>query len=68
MSPAAQHLLRKSQNSPHLQRTAFGDALRSAYGSSPLRTGSTVRRPGETPTPVPLFRAGATPLAKNVKK
>ncbi|RCH85346.1 DiGeorge syndrome critical region protein 14 [Rhizopus azygosporus] len=68
MSPAAQHLLRKSQNSPHLQRTAFGDALRSAYGSSPLRTGSTVRRPGGTPTPVPLFRAGATPLAKNVKK
>ncbi|KAG1158349.1 hypothetical protein G6F37_005874 [Rhizopus arrhizus] len=68
LSPAAQHLLRKSQNSPHLQKNAFGNALRSAYSSSPLRAGSSVRRPGATPTPVPLFRAGATPLGKDLKK
>ncbi|KAG1473278.1 hypothetical protein G6F56_001039 [Rhizopus delemar] len=66
MSPAAQHLLRKSQHSPHLQTNSFGNALRSAYNSSPLRLTSNLRR--GTPTPIPLFRAGATPSGKNDKK
>ncbi|KAI9264426.1 nuclear protein Es2-domain-containing protein [Sporodiniella umbellata] len=68
MSPAAQHLLRKSQNSPHIATNSFGNALRSAYSSSPLRPSSGIRKPDGTPTPVALFRAGTTPLKKNQKQ
>ncbi|KAG2232862.1 nuclear protein Es2-domain-containing protein [Thamnidium elegans] len=58
-SPAAQHLLRKSQTTPRAQ-SGFGDALRSSYGASPLASSSSsLRRLGATPTP--LFRAGASP-------
>jgi protein DGCR14 len=53
MSPAAQHLLRKSD-----QRTpSFNDALRASYGS--VTPGHYTPRSQATPTP--LFRAGATP-------
>ncbi|GAA5805502.1 nuclear protein Es2-domain-containing protein [Helicostylum pulchrum] len=55
-SPAAQHLLRKSQTTPRAE-SGFGDALRSSYGASPLAP--SLRRAGATPTP--LFRAGASP-------
>lgn len=61
MSPAAQHLLRKSTPALRAQ-SGFGDALRSSYGgaSSTTRSSMLTRR-GATPTPVPLFRAGASP-------
>ncbi|KAI9316198.1 nuclear protein DGCR14 [Dichotomocladium elegans] len=52
-SPAAQHLLRRS-NTP--RTSAFGEALRSSYGHT---TPSGSKTPGATPTP--LFRAGITP-------
>jgi hypothetical protein len=62
MSPAAQHLLRKSHLTPARANSGggFGDALRSSYGASPLGGNSSVKR-GATPTPIPLFRAGASP-------
>lgn len=65
MSPAAQHLLRKS--TPSRTQSAFGDALRSSYGGGGGGTGNggLYRRTtgsGATPT-TPLFRAGATPSA-----
>lgn len=67
-SPAAQHLLRKSHGTPRAQ-SGFGDALRSSYGASPLHSSSrSIRRPGATPTPVPLFRAGASPAIIKKKK
>lgn len=68
MSPAAQHLFRKSQPSPLAQSSGFGDALRSTYGASPLasRAPHSIRKPGSTPTP--LFRAGATPLQNSIAK
>ncbi|KAG0168427.1 DiGeorge syndrome critical region protein 14 [Apophysomyces sp. BC1034] len=55
MSPAAQHLLRRS-NTPY--PLGFDAALRSSYGAS-SSTRTPTRMPGATPTP--LFRAGATP-------
>ncbi|KAI8884876.1 hypothetical protein K501DRAFT_293758 [Backusella circina FSU 941] len=68
MSPAAQHLFRKSQASPLTQSSGFNDALRSTYGASPLasRSPHSIRKPGSTPTP--LFRAGATPLQHSITK
>ncbi|KAI7888407.1 nuclear protein DGCR14 [Mucor mucedo] len=68
-SPAAQHLLRKSHNTPRAE-SGFGDALRSSYGASPLglhATSRSIRRPGATPTPIPLFRAGASPAVLKKK-
>ncbi|KAI9478467.1 MAG: nuclear protein DGCR14 [Benjaminiella poitrasii] len=75
MSPAAQHLLRKSTKSfsPRIQ-SGFGQALRNSYGggsstTSAFRTPrSIIKRTGATPTPVPLFRAGITPQTKEKKK
>ncbi|KAI7903055.1 nuclear protein Es2-domain-containing protein [Cokeromyces recurvatus] len=68
MSPAAQHLLRKSTQgfTPRIQ-SGFGEALRSTYnsGSPSFKTPrSILKRPGATPTPIALFRAGATPQKK----
>ena len=63
-TPAAQHLLRQSHNTPR-SSSGFGDALRSSYGSNTPRTprlGTSSRTPGATPTP--LFRAGVTPVSK----
>lgn len=68
-SPAAQHLLRKSHTTPRAE-SGFGNALRSSYGASPLGVQSSsrsIRRPGATPTPVPLFRAGASPAVMKKK-
>jgi len=57
MSPAAQHLLRKSDRTP-----SFNDALRASYGSTTPSSRSQA-------TPTPLFRAGATPsFAPPIKK
>ncbi|KAL7311903.1 hypothetical protein PS15m_009613 [Mucor circinelloides] len=69
MSPAAQHLLRKSQATPRAQ-SGFGEALRNSYGGSPLGINSprAIRRPGGTPTPIGLFRAGVTPQKTMMKK
>jgi protein DGCR14 len=68
MSPAAQHLLKKSSGSTPLRaQSGFGQALRSSYGASPLgiSSPSSIRkRPGATPTPIALFRAGITPQQK----
>ncbi|OBZ89844.1 Protein DGCR14 [Choanephora cucurbitarum] len=63
MSPAAQHLLQKSHRTPN---TGFGEALRNSYSKTPsfAQSPRTIRRrPGATPTPVGLFRAGTTPRA-----
>ncbi|KAI7851317.1 nuclear protein DGCR14 [Circinella umbellata] len=63
-TPAAQHLLRQSHNTPR-SSSGFGDALRSSYGGNTPRTprmGTSSRTPGATPTP--LFRAGVTPVSK----
>ncbi|KAI8970938.1 nuclear protein DGCR14 [Pilobolus umbonatus] len=67
MSPAAQYLYKKSHQSPYLQ-SGFDDALRNCYGGSKLGVNSPrgIKRPGATPTPIPLFRAGATP--KKIEK
>ncbi|CAO3622989.1 unnamed protein product [Mucor fragilis] len=69
MSPAAQHLLRKSQATPRAQ-SGFGEALRNSYGGSPLGINSprSIRRPGATPTPIGLFRAGVTPQKTTMMK
>jgi protein DGCR14 len=69
MSPAAQHLLRKSHTTPRAQ-SGFGEALRNSYGGSPLGVNSprSIRRPGATPTPIGLFRAGVTPQNIMMKK
>ncbi|KAL0142460.1 nuclear protein DGCR14 [Mucor lusitanicus] len=69
MSPAAQHLLRKSHATPRAQ-SGFGEALRNSYGGSPLGINSprTIRRPGATPTPIGLFRAGVTPQKSTMMK
>ncbi|KAI8086320.1 nuclear protein DGCR14 [Halteromyces radiatus] len=56
MSPAAQHLLRRS-NTPYTK--GIDMALRSSYGGS--STGHTTSSPRYGKTPTPLFRAGATP-------
>ncbi|KAI8373803.1 nuclear protein Es2-domain-containing protein [Blakeslea trispora] len=65
MSPAAQHLLRKSQKTPgRRDMSDFSAALRSSYSKTPslgIQSPRTIRRPGATPTPVGLFRAGTTP-------
>jgi protein DGCR14 len=66
MSPAAQHLLKKSGGTPARAHSGFGQALRSSYGASPLgiQSPSIRKRPGATPTPIALFRAGVTPQQK----
>lgn len=67
MSPAAQHLLKKSSGTPLRAHSGFGQALRSSYGASPfsIQSPSNIRkRPGATPTPIALFRAGVTPQQK----
>ncbi|KAM3583018.1 hypothetical protein VKS41_004774 [Umbelopsis sp. WA50703] len=61
MSPAAQHLLRKSDR----RTPSFNDSLRASYGSGSV-TPSHARSQA---TPTPLFRAGATPnFATPIKK
>lgn len=75
MSPAAQHLLRKSTGNTPRAQSGFSDALRSSYGGSSLgvHTPRGIKRPGATPTPIfragatptPLFKAGATPSTKS---
>lgn len=53
MSPAAQHLLRKSDR----RTPSFNDSLRASYGSGSVTPGHARSQA----TPTPLFRAGATP-------
>ncbi|KAJ2958500.1 hypothetical protein NQZ79_g5912 [Umbelopsis isabellina] len=53
MSPAAQHLLRKSDR----RTPSYHDSLRASYGSGSVTPGHARSQA----TPTPLFRAGATP-------
>ncbi|CAO3643309.1 unnamed protein product [Cunninghamella blakesleeana] len=64
MSPAAQHLLRKS-TTPYTK--GIDMALRSSYGGSSSSSTTNFRTPKIINTPTPLFRSGSTTSSRFVK-